>query len=156
MIFFAHLIIGYWLFLKFGYWQVIPLAVIFDIDHLIGYIIRKRRNVSSPLTNMQTLFTHPRSWIHSLTGFLIFFLPSLIFVPWYAAASALATNLLLDFDKAGIFILPPFTKRLIYGPLPINYDWSTPTKKKINRLGYIPSLIFIAIMLFVIYFRIGL
>jgi hypothetical protein len=156
MIFFAHLIIGYWLYLKFGYWQVIPLSLIFDVDHLIGFFIRKMNKSKSPISDMQTLFTHPRSWLHSITGFLIFFVPSLFFMPWYVAALPLILHLIVDFDKDGFAILPPITKKRIYGSLPIVFNWRRQKKKKIDLLGYVPSVIFIAVMALLIYFRIGL
>lgn len=139
----AHLVVGVWLYTKYKQMIVIPLAMIFDVDHLLGYVYDKRKNVRK-LPKVIHLAYRPRSWFHSLTGMFLVALPLLPFFQWQVVITPLASHLFLDMlDKSGLFIFPPLTWKKIRGALPVGYLPEDPMYMKKHKRSHIPSIIVI-------------
>jgi len=144
----AHFIFGLWLYKIFGNAWTIPLSCIIDIDHFLGYFYDRRKQKRIEIPNLLHLSYRPRTWVHSITGVLIIFLPLIFFSPWYIVLISLFSHIFLDsLDKLGIYILPPFTdRRMIHGVLPVGYLLEDPNYLRLHKRSHIPSILFILLI----------
>lgn len=167
----AHLVFGFWLYIKLGNPWSILLSCIMDVDHLLGYLYDRRKEslikihydklieeiFEKPYDKKRLLHLsyRPRTWFHSIFGVFLF---SLVLTPFLSLSIAfipLFSHLLLDaMDKNGIYILPPFTKRKVRGALPVGYLIEDPKYLVRHKRSHIPSLILIIITIFLILFGI--
>ena len=152
----AHIMAGIWLYQRFGNIWAIPLSIIFDIDHFFDYLWDKRKRFPKRVNFLLNIAYRPgRTWFHSITMFLIVFFFASFYVPYNVVLISLILHLLIDvIDKSGIYLLPPFSKKKVSGPLPISYIWDNPIRPTHNRKGHLPSVIFIIIFALMIFFKI--
>lgn len=143
----AHFVFGLWLYKISGNVWTIVLTCIIDIDHFLGYIYDRRKKHIIKVPSLLHLAFRPRSWLHSITGVLIISLPSIFFLPWHVVFISLFSHLILDsLDKGGIYLLPPFSKKMIRGILPMGYLIEDPNYLRLHKRSHIPSLILIVVM----------
>jgi len=147
---FAHYALGLLLSEIFNVPWATFFAVVFDIDHLLGYIydkIKKEEKIKVP--RIINIIYRKRTWFHSFWG--VFLITALFMnsIQWQIILVSTLSHLLLDsFDKQGIRVLPPFKWR-IFGPLPLSYYWDDPTAADSyrRRKPHIASLVLTAIFL---------
>jgi membrane-bound metal-dependent hydrolase YbcI (DUF457 family) len=139
----AHFVFGLWLYTKFNSLAVLPLSVILDIDHLIGFIYDKRKAKKIKIPSLLHLAYRPRSWLHSIIGILLIGLPLVPLLGLYPVLIPLLSHLLIDMlDKAGIYMFPPFTRMRVHGILPASYlPEENPSLK--GKRSHVPSIVLI-------------
>jgi hypothetical protein len=57
-------------------------------------------------------------------------------------------------DVYGIFVFPPFTKKRIYGPMPVSYLWESPEKSKHNKKAHIVGAVIVILFSLMIILKI--
>ncbi|OYT42796.1 MAG: hypothetical protein B6U78_00125 [Candidatus Aenigmarchaeota archaeon ex4484_224] len=136
----THLAVGIFLYKVFGNPWLILLSVIFDFDHLFGYLYDSRKKIRLEIPKLYRLAYRPRSWFHSILMVPILAIIFLQIVPWKQSVLALTIHLLLDMpDREGIYIVPFLSKKKIRGPLPVAY-YIKHEKRKIKKSFHIISL----------------
>jgi len=131
------------------------MTCIFDIDHISGYIYDRRKQKQFNIPSIFGLAYRPRSWFHSVTGFLILFSIFSFFVHWQVVFYSLFFHLLMDvIDKNGIFLLPPLITKRVRGALPVGYLMENPSYLEKHRRSHIPSLFLIISIAVLILLRI--
>ena len=148
----AHFMFGLWLYQKTGNIWAIPLSMIFDIDHILGYIWDRKKRFPKKTSFLLEMAYRPRTWFHSLSLMFLMVVFFSFYAPIQIVFICLAVHLLIDaMDKGGVYLLPPFSKKKISGPLPISYIWDNPVKPTHNKKGHIPSVIFIILVSLLIF-----
>ncbi len=137
----AHFIVGLYFSIKFeSYWPIF-FSCIFDIDHIIGYFYDRRKKILIEIPPLLHIAYRPRSWLHSIFGFLILSIPFTLFLPLHIIFIPLLIHLFLDLlDRNGIYLFP-FIKKKIKGSLPVGYLIEDPSYLKRHKRSHIPSLL---------------
>lgn len=150
---FTHYALGLFLTKVFDTPWTIFFSIIFDIDHLLGYIYdKKKKGQEIQISRITHLLRRKRTWLHSFWGiFLLTVMFSYFFNPVMIITCALFHLVLDSVDKAGIQVLSPLIKRKFKGPLPIAYVWENPEKKNTKKASGV-SLMFTLIFLVLFFY----
>ena len=138
----AHFIIGLVLYRFTGNIFAIPLTVILDFDHFLGFVYDKKKIKFNGLPHIMHLAYRPRTRMHNLIATLLFGVFLSFFMPWKIAFIPLLLHLFFDsLDKSGIYLLPFGPKWKIKGILPVGYLIDKPEDVHKHKRSHIPSLI---------------
>jgi len=148
----AHLAFGVWLYHRYGSIWSIPMSFILDIDHLFGFAYDKKRKLRRDIPEIFQLIYRPRTWLHSITGIVVF-LPLCFFIPCHIVLISIIAHLLMDgLDMAGVYIFPPFITGKIRGILPASYIVDKPESIRKHKNAHIPSIFIVVLFSFLILF----
>lgn len=147
----VHFLVGILIFKLTGNIFAIPLSILPDLDHVIGYFYdkRKKRNIQMP--KLLHIAYRPRSWLHSVFAVLILSLFFSLFIPWKVVFASLFSHILIDsLDKSGVYLLPYISKKKIRGILPVGYLEENPAYLKRHKRSHVPSMIVTAIIILIL------
>lgn len=145
------MVFGFWLYKIFGNIYLIPITLIFDVDHFLGFIYDYATRKIPKLTKWQHLFYRPRTWLHSFIGLFLLAVPSSYFAPLYMVVIALAAHLAMDgIDKMGFEVMPFLSDKRISGPIPIVFSGKKLQSSENQKKFHFISFVFIAVMLVLI------
>ncbi len=145
----AHLAFGLWLWKFYGnFWGLIA-SVLFDIDHILGFLYDRVKKQKLEIPKIYQLVYRRRSWFHSIAMIPIFTFIFSFITDWKIVFIGLSSHLILDaLDKSGIYILPFLYTKKIKGPLPPSYFIDNPHSNR--KSNHIPSLLVAILFLILI------